>query len=130
MISNFERSRMFFEQRLLYKARKRAQTRVLTAPLQNSSFCSVVCRKRSKANIKYCQSFSEVYHRVGVELTLTSSKDWPVCDCSILIPPKSLLLLQISYWGVIQLVCCALLQIRGKHQHVRCTKNTYTHLKN
>ena len=53
-----------------------------------------------------------------VDRTLTSSKDWTVRDCSILIPPKSLLLLQISYWGVIQLVCCALLQIRGKHQRV------------
>ena len=111
---------MFFEQRLLYKARKRAQTRVLTAPLQNSSHCSVVCAENA-AKLKsslVSRFLKSIYISDEVELTLTSSKDWPVCDCSILIPPKSLLLLQISYWGVIQLVCCALLQIRGKHQHV------------
>ena len=49
-------------------------------------------------------------------------------DCSIMIPPKSLLLLQISYWGVNQLVCCALLQIRGITPTC-CTKNTCAHLK-
>ena len=91
-----------------------------------SSYCSVVSETVGNAVIKSCHHFlKSVYISSEVEISSTSSKYWPVRDCSIVIPPKSLLLLQISYWGIIQLFCCALLQIRGKTP-TRCTKNLRT----
>ena len=91
-------------------------------PYRISCYSSIVSERSYKAEIKSCQSFSEVYlyfirgcaYCIVSTSKFTSSNYWPVRDCSILIPPKSLLLLQISYWEVIQLFCFALLQIRGK----------------
>ena len=67
---------------------------------QISSYCLVVSETVGNAVIKSCHRFlKSVYISSEVEISSTSSEYWPVRDCSIVIPPKSLLLLQISYWG-------------------------------
>ena len=71
-----------------------------------SSYCLVFSETVGNAVIKFCHRFLKsvhVYISSEVEISSTSSKYWSVCDCSIVIPPKTLLLLQISYWGVILL---------------------------
>ena len=63
---------MFFEQRFLYKARKRAQTRVWTAPLSNKLLLFEFQKEATKLKSSLVSGFlKSIYTCISSEVELT-----------------------------------------------------------